>query len=106
MGLVLPVLLSAKYTHWSAVALFFYFGAKLLHEAVEMLRNGQGTGPSEELAEVEHSLKSGSSNNSKGKDTWAIMLQALSLTFCAEWGDRSQIATIAMAAAKDSTTTG
>mmetsp|Transcript_29950 Transcript_29950/g.63518 ORF Transcript_29950/g.63518 Transcript_29950/m.63518 type:complete len:387 (+) Transcript_29950:73-1233(+) len=34
--------------------------------------------------------------------TWeATFLQALTMTFLAEWGDRSQIATIALAAAKD-----
>ena len=31
----------------------------------------------------------------------AILTQSFTLTFLAEWGDRSQIATIAMAAAKD-----
>ena len=31
----------------------------------------------------------------------AILTQSFSLTFLAEWGDRSQIATIAMASAKD-----
>jgi putative Ca2+/H+ antiporter (TMEM165/GDT1 family) len=34
--------------------------------------------------------------------TWeGVFIQSLTLTFLAEWGDRSQIATIALAAAKD-----
>ena len=32
---------------------------------------------------------------------WPILTQAFTITFLAEWGDRSQIATIAMAAAQD-----
>lgn len=32
---------------------------------------------------------------------WLILTQAFTITFLAEWGDRSQIATIAMAAAQD-----
>jgi putative Ca2+/H+ antiporter (TMEM165/GDT1 family) len=32
---------------------------------------------------------------------WVILTQAFTITFLAEWGDRSQIATIAMAAAQD-----
>ncbi|CAE8626478.1 unnamed protein product [Polarella glacialis] len=99
IGLVLPALLPRVYTHWAAVALFVYFGVKLLLEAVEMLRTGKGAGPSDELGEVEESLKDGDS--SKGRQARAVALQAFTLTFCAEWGDRSQIATIALAAAKD-----
>jgi putative Ca2+/H+ antiporter (TMEM165/GDT1 family) len=67
-------------------------------------------GPSEELEEVEEELqakndealeegednkKSFSSKNLK------VFTQAFTMTFLAEWGDRSQIATIALAAAKD-----
>lgn len=37
---------------------------------------------------------------SMAKD-WPILTQAFTITFLAEWGDRSQIATIAMAAAQD-----
>jgi len=38
--------------------------------------------------------------NSLARD-WPILTQAFTITFLAEWGDRSQIATIAMAAAQD-----
>ncbi|CAJ1344797.1 unnamed protein product [Effrenium voratum] len=98
IGLVLPKLMPREYTHWAAVGLFVYFGIKLLLEAFQMLRSGGGVGPSEELEEVEQSLKDSSA---KEKKSWAIAIQALTLTFLAEWGDRSQISTIALAAAKD-----
>eukprot|EP00931_Biecheleriopsis_adriatica_P065577 TRINITY_DN40083_c0_g1_i1.p1 TRINITY_DN40083_c0_g1~~TRINITY_DN40083_c0_g1_i1.p1 ORF type:complete len:273 (+),score=41.64 TRINITY_DN40083_c0_g1_i1:79-819(+) len=98
LGLVGAALLSRKYTHWAAVILFVYFGIKLLFEAIQMLRSGTGTGPSEELEEVEQSLKD---ESSKEKHSWAIAMQALTLTFLAEWGDRSQISTLFLAADKD-----
>mmetsp|Transcript_130279 Transcript_130279/g.324855 ORF Transcript_130279/g.324855 Transcript_130279/m.324855 type:complete len:234 (+) Transcript_130279:107-808(+) len=106
MGVVLPSLLPKEYTHWAAVALFLYFGGKLLYEALAMFRDGEGQGPSDELAEVEQSLKDGSPATSKNgngsrKSFQAVAAQALTLTFLAEWGDRSQISTIALAAAKE-----
>lgn len=123
MGLVLPNFLSRQYTHYLSGALFLYFGMKLISEARQM---EAGT-VSEELEEVEEELMR--TNNKKeeddeeapasggvrsasaerqqvrrksGKRHWyQVALQAFTLTFVAEWGDRSQIATIALAAAKN-----
>merc|ERR1719487_1697761 len=71
-----------------------------------MFRDGDGDGPSGELQEVEESLKDGGSspksNGAHKSLALKVMTKALGLTFVAEWGDRSQIATIALAAAKDS----
>lgn len=99
IGLVLPALLPKAYTHWAAVALFVYFAFKLLYEGLDMVRKGEGAGVSDELGEVEQSLKDGSTK--AAVNPRAVVMQALTLTFLAEWGDRSQIATIALAAAKE-----
>jgi len=96
IGQVLPMVLPRKYTHWAAVALFIYFGVKLLYEGLQMVTSGEGAGPSGELEEVETSLKDVDSKGAR-----EVAFKALMLTFVAEWGDRSQIATIALAAAKD-----
>jgi len=109
IGLAMPSILSQQYTHWAATALFFYFGSKLLYEALEMLRSGSGAGVSDELEEVEESLKEEPSGKgikhsghlAKAAFPLAIATQALTLTFVAEWGDRSQVSTIALAAGKD-----
>merc|ERR1719330_1469462 len=65
-----------------------------------MIRNGEGKGPSGELEEVEQSLKD-ETRMSVEIGLQAVATQAFVLTFCAEWGDRSQISTIALAAAKE-----
>lgn len=123
MGLVLPSFLPRKYTHIIGGLLFFYFGVKLLMES----RNMSEGKCSDELEEVEEELlqqsskkedfevedslevglaqkKSNTPSKSKsggeGKKS-GVFMQALTMTFLAEWGDRSQIATIALAAAKD-----
>jgi len=94
LGLILPALLPKQYTHWASVLLFVFFGIRNACEAYGMFRTGEGVGPSGELEEVEQSLK-------EGRGSSSVALQALTLTFLAEWGDRSQIATIALSAAKD-----
>lgn len=115
MGLVLPQLLPRKYTHILGSILFLYFGFKLLFEA----RGMHAGKTSDELEEVEEELglqsnkkadeeneddnevdeEEGMKNVAKRQTPWyKIAVQSLTLTFVAEWGDRSQIATIALAA--------
>jgi len=128
MGFALPNILPRAYTHLASACLFVYFGCRLLKDAYEM---GDKEGPSDELQEVEEELiskKEGSgaereqqereeqdieegnakSKKNKGflgsiinKESLKIFTQAFTLTFLAEWGDRSQIATIALAASKN-----
>ena len=121
MGVALPSLLPRSYTHFASAILFLYFGCRLLKDAHEMV----GEGPSEELQEVEEELinkKEGAgieddrcddvedgdgSKTKKGSssliraDNFKVFTQAFTLTFLAEWGDRSQIATVALAAQKN-----
>jgi putative Ca2+/H+ antiporter (TMEM165/GDT1 family) len=102
------------YTHYASALLFVYFGFRLLKDAQEM-----GDGPSEELQEVEEELIEKKDENQKSEDVeegqsgkeeavygmkpdhFHIFTQAFTLTFLAEWGDRSQIATIALASSKN-----
>lgn len=111
MGLVLPVLIPVAYTHILGGLLFLYFGVKLLLDAKGMEANRV----SEELEEVEEELlhpkkqddeesqnmESTPNKNSIKRGFSEVAIQAFTLTFLAEWGDRSQIATIALSAAKN-----
>ena len=113
MGLVLPAIMPKQYTHILGGILFLYFGIKLIKESLSM-EDGKA---SDELEEVEEELLSQSNkkrsdeeegiprqqktNSNNQKPNYQVALQAFSLTFLEEWGDRSQIATIALAAAKN-----
>lgn len=117
MGFALPSLIPKSYTHFASSLLFLYFGLRLLKDAYDM-----DEGPSDELQEVEEELKlhkgdgkeEGTEDVEKGNDSnmeilkrnaaaesFKVFTQAFTLTFLAEWGDRSQIATIALAASKN-----
>ena len=120
IGFALPNLLPRKYTHYAGAVLFLYFGCKLLRDASEM----KAGVVSDELLEAEEELadeaakrspspanggnggvsagdlEAGDSRglgNKAARSDGAVLTQVFMLTFVAEWGDRSQIATIAMA---------
>ncbi|XP_076873234.1 putative divalent cation/proton antiporter TMEM165 [Brachyhypopomus gauderio] len=109
------------YTYYVSTALFAIFGLRMLREGLRMSADeGQ-----EELEEVQAEIKkkdeelqryklvNGTSDVEAGTQTTAlpsrrwhsvispIFIQALTLTFLAEWGDRSQLATIVLAARED-----
>ncbi|XP_022938546.1 GDT1-like protein 4 [Cucurbita moschata] len=115
VGWAAPNLISRKLTHHVTTLLFLGFG---LWSLWDVFNNG---GESEELAEVEAKLDADLKANKKGskdgnkvddevkKHNRSILLQflspiylkAFSITFFGEWGDKSQLATIGLAADED-----
>ncbi|KAG8470368.1 hypothetical protein KFE25_008789 [Diacronema lutheri] len=112
LGHVAPLLLPKVYTHYAAAALFLFFGVRLLRDGWGMDANHV----SDELEEVEaelgtegsevlEPLHGGERRAQPAAGLFglpAAFVQSFTLTFLAEWGDRSQIATLALAASKDS----
>ncbi|KAI7837006.1 hypothetical protein COHA_009186 [Chlorella ohadii] len=111
LGWAAPNLISKTYTHYAATALFFFFGGRMLYEAVTNAHAGEN-----ELDEVEKELEAADKSPKPGaaaangknqllgtlrRFVSPVLLEAFTLTFLAEWGDRSQIATIGLAAAAD-----
>ncbi|XVF86043.1 hypothetical protein PTKIN_Ptkin17bG0169100 [Pterospermum kingtungense] len=112
VGWAAPNLISRKWTHHITTVLFFGFGLWSLWDG--FMENGEA----EELAEVEAKLDADWKGNKgtvkKGSKTddglkkerrpfltqffSPIFLKAFSITFFGEWGDKSQLATIGLAA--------
>jgi putative Ca2+/H+ antiporter (TMEM165/GDT1 family) len=90
-------LLPAVYVQWAEALLFLTFGLKLLYSASHM--------PDqlcvEEQQEAMIAVKEADEKLPKRHTPFAIVTEAFGLTFLAEWGDRTQIATIALAAANN-----
>uniref|UniRef100_A0A7S4DZV0 GDT1 family protein n=1 Tax=Lotharella globosa TaxID=91324 RepID=A0A7S4DZV0_9EUKA len=114
IGWALPNLIPIIYTYYASIVLFVYFGARLLFEAAcgylwpseeneELAEVEKELGVNEGDVEEEALVKKPSKNHSVSNLNSlasAVLAQAFSLTFTAEWGDRSQIATVAMASSK------
>lgn len=116
MGFVVPALLPKVYTHYAAMCLFAFFGVRLLKEAWEMDPDDENSEFNEAVEELEEKSlgsdaddavldpESGARRPKSSAVAWVvspILIQAFTITFLAEWGDRSQIATIVMGAAKN-----
>jgi len=107
LGKAFPMLLDRKLTSALAAVLFAYFGVQLLRDYARM--KNEAASSNEELKEVEDELAGGDkgdkaraySNTNVLALLSPIFVKSFSMTALAEWGDRSQIATIALAASKD-----
>ena len=127
LGYALPNLIPRVYTYYLALAFFAVFGVRMLRDWRGM-SDDEGQ---EELAETEDELKEAEADaapqtaiaemeegkaKSLGKGSLhdksllhrflltllpAVWVQTFVLTFLAEWGDRSQLTTIAMASAQN-----
>ncbi|XP_050710925.1 transmembrane protein 165-like [Eriocheir sinensis] len=106
------------YTFYASSALFAIFGIKMLREGWKM-KPDEGQEEMEEVQldlrrrddEIEReTMEEGEGRTNSRRATRKsrlqalvprVFLQALTMTFLAEWGDRSQIATVVMAARED-----
>ncbi|CAN1187081.1 GDT1-like protein 3 [Linum perenne] len=102
LGRIVPNLISRKHTNSAATVLYLFFGLRLLYIA---WRSDSKSSQKKEMEEVEEKLESGQGKTSFrrffSRFCTPIFLEAFVLTFLAEWGDRSQIATIALATHKN-----
>lgn len=102
VGNAAPLLISwHEFTHYAAVAVLAFFGVRMVLDARDA-----NDGVSEELQEVEaaHSVEHADLDREEMREQYGYvitMAEAFALTFAAEWGDRSQIAILAMAADED-----
>ncbi len=92
-----PSLLGITHISFQQIAalLFFLFGLKLLYESRQMSAQTD----LEVRAEAEEAVIAGDRKFHQRNTTWKIIIESFVLTFVAEWGDRTQITTITLAAA-------
>jgi putative Ca2+/H+ antiporter (TMEM165/GDT1 family) len=88
-------LLPQVYIHYAEIVLFIGFGSKLLYEASRIPAASCDVEVVQEATDV---VDKAEFKLPKQQTPLDIYLEAFVLTFLAEWGDRTQIATIALAA--------
>ncbi|PSN19670.1 hypothetical protein C7271_06110 [filamentous cyanobacterium CCP5] len=94
----MAALLPQNLIHFAEVALFLGFGGKLIYDASRM--SGRETLDDEVQAAT--ATVGGPENGTVAMTLpWAILSKAFALTFIAEWGDRTQFATITLAAGQN-----
>lgn len=128
LGMVLPALISRELTHYASCILFALFGIKILYS---VFFPSQDDDEEDEMEEVRRELEEASINVSSETTGFfeagenaadkfkpqvktksivggffsrvfsPVFVQCFTMTFLAEWGDRSQISTIALAASQD-----
>lgn len=99
--------LPQSWVHLGTIVLFTVFGFKMLYDASQMkpeCRHKSLIDTAECASEAEKEAMEAviqAEANLKKKTRLAVMLEAFTLTFIAEWGDRTQITTMALGASKN-----
>jgi len=83
--------LPAYYVHLATIALFIGFGLKLLYEASRMPEKNLKDEAADARDAIDNSLSTLTGRR-------AVLSQSFVLTFLAEWGDRTQLTTVTLAA--------
>lgn len=83
--------LPGHYVHLATIALFIGFGLKLLYEASRMPEKPLNDEAADARDAIDNSL-------SKLTGRGGVLTQSFVLTFLAEWGDRTQMTTVTLAA--------
>ncbi|MDX2243028.1 MAG: TMEM165/GDT1 family protein [Leptolyngbyaceae cyanobacterium bins.302] len=96
MGQVVSIL-PRHYIWYAEVVLFIGFGLKLLYDAYQM----PACPACDDIAEAKETIEQAGFESSRWNAGYAVVGQAFLLTFVAEWGDRTQFATIALAASNN-----
>jgi Ca2+/H+ antiporter, TMEM165/GDT1 family len=99
MGHVLS-LLPPTLVRWSVIGLFVFFGLKLLYDASQMSPN-QGISCETDAQQEAIASVSDMTANLARATVGGILTKTFVMTFLAEWGDRTQIATASLAAKYD-----